>query len=513
MDKILEFINNKTNNKYKDLLFFDAIYNQKNSTMQIVFKNTDKTLKNAEIADNLQVLCKQFVGDLVDKIVVTIKTDNISLAEFKNIIKQSVANAQELSFVNSNQITFEYDGDTTIVNLPVFDKTRDVQNLSFVTNHLQDDIFAQTNKLVKFNFKQIAVEKFDVIEARQQQMQEDGKIFEALDQSKLVNYVIKEVLYGEIKNGSAYLAGSEVADGKATIVGKVKSCLQKTSKPKVDEKGNTKQRNYYVMDLEYDGNVTSFVSFLSNSEVFEKIKEGESLVVEGTMSPFSNSNNLVVKAFAKCEFEEPKKVWRDCPSNYRFVFPQQYQQFEQANFFSVEQQTQCEQLKNNTYVVYDLETTGLSADNDKIVDIGAFKIKNGKIVEMFSTFVNPMCPIPAEASKINRITNDLVKDSPTIEQALPDFYKFCHGAIMLGYNNISFDDNFVNKAGKNLFYNFDNKRMDAMQLAQTYIKGIRNYKLGTVCAAMDVQLVDAHRAVNDALATAKLFIKIMEKFC
>ena len=159
-----------------------------------------------------------------------------------------------------------------------------------------------------------------------------------------------------------------------------------------------------------------------------------------------------------------------------------------------------------------METTGINPETCKIIDIGAFKIVNGKIVERFSTFVNPECEIPEEASKVNRITNDLVKDAPTIEMALPDFYKFCYGSVIAGYNNIGFDDLFIAKEGKKQYYNFDNKRDDVIRIARANVPSLSNYKLSTVCKALDVPLVDAHRATNDALATAKLFIKLVEKY-
>ena len=169
-------------------------------------------------------------------------------------------------------------------------------------------------------------------------------------------------------------------------------------------------------------------------------------------------------------------------------------------------------MLENSFVVYDLETTGINPKTNKIIDIGAFKVVNGKIVEKFCTFVNPECPIPEEASKVNRITNALVQDSPTIEMALPDFYKFCDGSILVGYNNIGFDDMFIDNEAHAQLYHFANKRDDVFNIAKKHLMGLSNYKLITVCNAMNVQLIDAHRAANDALATAKLFIKLVEKY-
>ena len=106
----------------------------------------------------------------------------------------------------------------------------------------------------------------------------------------------------------------------------------------------------------------------------------------------------------------------------------------------------------------------------------------------------------------------MVENSPTIEMALPDFYKFCYGSIIVGFNSIGFDDLFIQREGSKQLFNFDNPKDDAYKIAYENLHGLHNYKLGTVCAYENVPLIDAHRAANDALATAKLFIKLAEKF-
>ena len=245
----------------------------------------------------------------------------------------------------------------------------------------------------------------------------------------------------------------------------------------------------------------------------ELLQEDETYVIQGKVNAYNNQKSVRVEKIAKCNFNPPKKIWKKCPSDYRYIRPEPYEFMQQASLFFEEKKTTNEYLLNNTFVVYDLETTGINPEFCKIIDIGAYKIVDGKIVEKFCTFVNPECEIPEEASRINRITNTMVEGSPTIEMALPDFYKFCYGSTIVGYNNIDFDDLFIKKEGKKQFYNFDNKVDDVFNIAKKNIGGLRNYKLSTVCEYENVPLIDAHRASNDALATAKLFIKLVEKFC
>ena len=272
-------------------------------------------------------------------------------------------------------------------------------------------------------------------------------------------------------------------------------------------------RRYLSFTLNYnDKNVRCNLFLTKDQEVFE-LENGKTYVVSGTVNNYNDMVSIRVKVIAECEIVAPKVVWRKCPKEYTYVKPEKFVQQEQVGLFYVEETTKNQYLLNNTFVVYDLETTGINLVHDKIIDIGAFKVVNGKIVDKFSTFVNPDMPIPPEASKVNRITDDMVANYPNIDKILPDFYKFCYGSIIVGYNNIGFDDAFINREGRRLKYNFDNERNDAITLARVNLPGLKNYKLGTVCANQNVPLIDAHRATNDALATAKLFIKLAEKFC
>lgn len=511
MDKILEFINKKTNNKYNYLLFFEAILYSKTNTMQIIFKKTEKTVVNTEITEELQVLCKQFLGDLVDNVTIVIKNDNLTLAQFKELIKNIISSNEQLNGVDFNNVTFDFDKDSDSISIPLITSN---QNLNEIKLSLEEDILTQTGKNVCINFV-TNLSNEDVLQYRKEKLYEDNKVFEVMKNSNLIDFEVTENIYGKIEGKKGLLAGADIEVGNVTLIGNVKSFTEKIKATKSAKENDEKEESsskYYILEIEYEGSVTKSILFLKKGEETPIIKVEDSIVIDANVNSFNGYKNIRIKNIAKCKYEPPKKVWRSLPSTYRFVKPEPYIAFEQGNFFTVEEETKCKYLKDNVFVVYDLETTGISPDTNDIIDIGAFKIVNGKITEKFSSFVNPLREIPEAASKINRITNSMVEDSPTIEQVLPDFYKFCDGAIIIGYNNIDFDDLYIQKAGKKYLYNFNHTRDDVKLLAQKYIKGIKNYKLGTVCAEMNVPLIDAHRATNDALATAKLFIKIAEKF-
>ena len=147
---------------------------------------------------------------------------------------------------------------------------------------------------------------------------------------------------------------------------------------------------------------------------------------------------------------------------------------------------------------------------DFIIEIGAVKVRDGKIIERFMSYVDPHVHISNEITNLKGITDDDVMGAPSYEQVLADFYKFTRNSYLSGYNIIGFDCHFLNVFGKLSGYNFDNKIVDVFKLAQKEVKGTKNLKLGTVAEHLGVVLDNAHRAVYDAIATAEVLIKISQ---
>lgn len=165
------------------------------------------------------------------------------------------------------------------------------------------------------------------------------------------------------------------------------------------------------------------------------------------------------------------------------------------------------QKLDETYVVFDLETTGFSAEYDKIIEIGAVKVTDGKIVDRFSTFVNPEIPIPFKIEKLTSINDNMVLDAPKIEEILPEFMEFCKDAVMVAHN-ADFDMSFIsaNCARQNLPCDFT--VVDTVALSRYLIVGLGRYKLDNVAKALGIVLEHHHRAVDDAECTALIFQKL-----
>lgn len=168
------------------------------------------------------------------------------------------------------------------------------------------------------------------------------------------------------------------------------------------------------------------------------------------------------------------------------------------------------QSLDDTYVVFDLETTGFSPDNCKIIEIGAVKVQNGQITDRFSSFVNPKVPIPYRIEELTSISDSMVIDAPVIAEILPKFMEFCEGAIMVAHN-AEFDMSFIEKNCRDLSLPCDFTVADTLTLSHFLLPQLNRYKLDTVARAVGVVLGHHHRAVDDAACTAEIFLKFLER--
>ncbi len=167
------------------------------------------------------------------------------------------------------------------------------------------------------------------------------------------------------------------------------------------------------------------------------------------------------------------------------------------------------QSLDDSYVVFDLETTGFSPNTCKIIEIGAVKVENGVITERFSEFVNPQVPIPFKIEELTGIRDDMVMGAGTIEDILPRFMEFCKGCVMIAHN-AEFDMSFIRKNCMDLDIPCDHTVGDTVAMARILLPALHRFKLDTVAKALKISLENHHRAVDDAECTAHIFVKFIE---
>ena len=169
-------------------------------------------------------------------------------------------------------------------------------------------------------------------------------------------------------------------------------------------------------------------------------------------------------------------------------------------------------IEDTTFVVFDLETFGLNSHKNEIIEIGAIKLKGTRIIDTFSSFVNPNKIIPKKISELTHITQDMVDNAPTIEDVLPKFLEFTKDAVMVAHNS-AFDMGFIRRdAKKYLGIDYKPAVIDTLQMARDLYPDLKGYNLDRLNKTFKLSLENHHRAIDDAQSTAKLFVMFLEKY-
>lgn len=158
------------------------------------------------------------------------------------------------------------------------------------------------------------------------------------------------------------------------------------------------------------------------------------------------------------------------------------------------------------YIVFDLETTGISIQTDSIIEISAVKVEEGRITGEYSTLVNPHRHIPPAATAVNGITDKMVENAPELREAMEGFLDFVKDGILVGHNIHTFDTNFVYDAAMLLFQKeLKNDYVDTLYLARKCLPQLKHHTLGDISAYFGISTKGAHRALNDCVMNQKCY--------
>jgi len=163
------------------------------------------------------------------------------------------------------------------------------------------------------------------------------------------------------------------------------------------------------------------------------------------------------------------------------------------------------------YVVFDLETTGISYVSDQVIEISAVKVINGSVTGEFTTLVNPMRHIPAQASAVNGITDDMVSEAPIFEVALRGFLDFVGDMVLVGHNIAAFDMKFIYRDAMKYFgLTVENDYIDTLQISRLCLPSLRHHTLSDMAQYYNIDTAGAHRALNDCRMNQQVFERLGE---
>ena len=167
-------------------------------------------------------------------------------------------------------------------------------------------------------------------------------------------------------------------------------------------------------------------------------------------------------------------------------------------------------FEKDEFVVFDLETTGLSPLSCKITEIGAVKIKGDKVIDVFNTFVDPECHIPENITELTGITDEMVQGAPSQEEAVRAFLEFAGDRLLIAHN-ASFDTSFIRAACDQFKIPFENAYLDTVALSRHVNPELKKHKLNILAEYFELGDFNHHRACDDAEVLARIFFKMVEK--
>lgn len=164
-----------------------------------------------------------------------------------------------------------------------------------------------------------------------------------------------------------------------------------------------------------------------------------------------------------------------------------------------------------SYVAFDIETTGLNPQENEIIEIGALKVRDGKVADRFIEFIHPTVSIAPAITALTGITDEMVSGARSRCQVVSDFLDFCENDVLIGHN-VSFDYSFMKCSAAADGLPFEKMGIDTLKIAQKALSGLESKSLGSLCEYYHIENKSAHRAYHDALATAKLYQTLAHYF-
>ncbi len=519
---LIDFINNKTEGKFYYLKLSEIFYVKKERKcyVNLIYPQDIPDLTAED--KNLIIKHTTTFLDIKSKVDIKIKKSFMDKELiFKSCIKFFSENAKSIvDNINEKTLHIDVKDKTATITIDTASHLADYLAQKDIRMELQTylNVYYCGSFIIKVNNCLEEEDSTEFLSQRQKRIEEISYATAfTYNQNRRFDVTNVRQLFGD----EIDIMPEHIVEGEADnriFAGKIKYLTQRIfKKKKKDKDGNETEEDkpYFTFTLQ-DGVKFMSASYFPTKANYHKmnlLEDGMTVLVKGDVKIFREKFSLSVKAISLCDIggDKPKETsFKKAVSGYNFIAPEPYVSTSQDYLFADKKEEEVpEAAIGKTFVVFDLETTGLLPEKDEIIEIGAVKVVDGKITETFWCFVKPSFPIPAESTAINNITNEMVSNAYSINQVFPDFYKFCEGSIMLGHNALEFDFKFVDNIAKKMGYKMPEERMDTIVMSREKLSHLRFHNLKTICGYLGVKLEGAHRAINDTIATAQVFLKLL----
>lgn len=378
--------------------------------------------------------------------------------------------------------------------------------------------FARDNYFETINFELYSKDSefdFSALEKNEQARSETLRLDSETKLRRIKVTDIKKCFGTDIEENAWYIEDASL--GEKIFCGTVESLTELRRKPKEGEDVNAIKPFYKFTLKDFTGELNClYFPNKTTSDKMSEIKNGVTLIARGFVEAddYKDQREFIfkIKSISFCKLPEnftPVIIKRKVPEEYTCVFPKPYVTRVQKDLFGNSEIKIPDYLAGKKFCVFDTETTGLNDSVDSIIEIGAVIIDNGIISQTFQSFINPHKPLTEKIKDLTNIVDEDLLNAPELEAVLSDFYKFCYSMPLVGHN-VQFDYGFISKAGKPFNIIFENELIDTLSIAQKQLQ-LRHNKLDNLAKYYGIVNEGAHRAIYDALTTAKIFIKLSEK--
>ncbi len=495
----------KFGDRFPNLYLKNVVVSGDTCTVTFLYPSADETLTDAEKEE-----ITKFVEEKLGLVNLKLKVKFMKAYVEEKLIRKELSIILEDKFKLLNTYIHDEDIKVEITNIDctiTFDVSPRLSQF-FADNKVSSYLakLLKDNFLMNFNINlNVLADKIDEVDL------DDIKVKTPSYKTQRYDVlVIKDVIGKDIPPKPEYISNIQYPKSAVILAGYISDLERKDFVIKKGARAG-QQKAYYKFNLIDRKGRMECIYFCpkKNERDMDALEENMFLLLHGDVRLGLNGKlTLYVDKLALASETEQKEEIQ-APTEAREIEIERLGALEQDSMFGAVEKYNHKIMDNNI-VVFDVETTGLNPETDQIIELGAVKIEKGNIVEKFSTFVKPTIEIPYEVTELTHITNEMVEDAPDIEDVIRQFYDFSKDCVLCGHNIINFDIKFIRRFGSLQNLNFDNNIIDTMNEARVSRLKISRFNLGTVTKALGIELKGAHRAWNDAFATAQVLLKLNE---